>query len=477
MHPLLAFSLNPFSWIGGAILDGIESGATWAINELSQQIGQVTEVQLTGASFAGSWQAAEAVILIVVVPVFLGSVIWEALHLRLNGIARAVLHLALGGFAVGITLPVTQGFADIVQYLCAAALAAGGGPSTLGDATAKVAGSMALASPGAPGAVVGLIGCVLIFLTFVLWCELVFASAATYLAVAFVGIGFSVSSTKWGRDLTRRLVEITLALMLVPLIVTMVLIIGANLVAHAPSGSPANDLTGTIEGVVLIGLGTLALPVALRITHVAGDALIVAGSTMRLAGKGASFGLNAAKVGALQGRGGGGGGSSLPPVSGADRSGGGEWPGYEPFGAVGSTHGDASAASTGPSAGRTSGPGRTNGPGGDRQSTAASSGGRDDPTPASPVPGPAPTPTPGDDVEGAVDARAPFPPSSHGPHLSQPQGPTGLDPDDGPTSPVPPAPHPANPPAATPPSATPPSPPHLPIDDPPAGSDDPEDRP
>jgi hypothetical protein len=473
VHPLLAFSLNPFSWIGGAILDGIASGATWAINELSQQIGQVTEVQLTGASFAGSWQAAEAVILIVVVPVFLGSVIWEALHLRLNGIARAVVHLALGGFAVGITLPVAQGFADIVQYLCAAALAAGGGPSTLGDATAKIAGSMALASPGAPGAMVGLVGCVLIFLTFVLWCELVFASAATYLAVAFVGIGFSVSSAKWGRDLTRRLVEVTLALMLVPLIVTMVLIIGANLVTHAPSGSPANDLTGTIEGVVLIGLGTLALPVALRITHVAGDALVVAGSTMRLAGKGASFGLNAAKVGALQGRGGGGGGgSSLPSVSAADRSGGGEWPGYEPFGAVGSARGGASAASAGPPAGPTSGPGRTDAPDGDQHSPPSESGGPDGPAPTSPMPGPTPVPGPGATDEGAVDATAPFPPPPHDPHLPPPEGPAGSGTDDGPTSPVPTAPH-----SATPPSATPPSPPRPPIEEPPAGPDEPEDRP
>jgi hypothetical protein len=463
VHPLLAFSLNPFSWIGGAILDGIASGATWAINELSQQIGQVTEVQLTGASFAGSWQAAEAVILIVVVPVFLGSVIWEALHLRVGGIARAVVHLALGGFAVGITLPVAQGFADIVQYLCAAALAAGGGPSTLGDATAKIAGSMALASPGAPGAMVGLVGCVLIFLTFVLWCELVFASAATYLAVAFVGIGFSVSSTKWGRDLTRRLVEITLALMLVPLIVTMVLIIGANLVAHAPSGSPANDLTGTIEGVVLIGLGTLALPVALRITHVAGDALMVAGSTMRLAGKGASFGLNAAKVGALQGRGGGGGGGgSLPPVPSADRSGGGEWPGYEPFGAVGSTGGGTTAASADRSAEPTSGPGPANTGGGDLQSPSSASGGQGDPAPTAPMP--APTATSG---EGADDTTAPVPPPSgplDGPHLSQSQDPIGSGTDDLPASSVPPAP----------PSATPPSPPRLPIDDPSAESDEPE---
>lgn len=474
MHPLLAFSLNPFSWIGGAILDGIASGATWAINELSQQIGQVTEVQLTGASFVGSWQAAEAVILIVVVPVFLGSVIWEALHLRVGGIARAVVHLALGGFAVGITLPVAQGFADIVQYLSAAALAAGGGPSTLGDATAKIAGSMALASPGAPGAMVGLVGCVLIFLTFVLWCELVFASAATYLAVAFVGIGFSVSSAKWGRDLARRLVEITLALMLVPLIVTMVLIIGANLVTHAPSGSPASDLTGTIEGVVLIGLGTLALPVALRITHVAGDALIVAGSTMRLAGKGASFGLNAAKVGALQGRGGGGGGgagSSLPPVSSADRSGGGEWPGYEPFGAVGSTPSGATAAAA-PPAGPTSGPGRTDAPGSDHQSPPSGSGGSGGPAPTSPMPGPTPMPGPGATDEGAVDAAAPFPPPPHGPDLSQRHGPTGLGTDEGPISPVPTAPH-----STTPPSATPPSPPRPPIDDPPAGPDEPEDRP
>jgi hypothetical protein len=193
---------------------------------------------------------------------------------------RAVLGLALAA----------------VDGLCATVVAAGiGGPAGYARALERMRGLLGVGLGGATGldglggtgtrstllvvAVVGL-------LAFVIWVELAVRAALVYLLVAFVPVAlaglFWSATARWAR----RLAETLAAVVLAQLVITVVMVLAAAALGSPGGGSPnATGAAGAgtavdrlAVGLALLLLGSLALPMTLRVVPPVLEAAAVAGS-------------------------------------------------------------------------------------------------------------------------------------------------------------------------------------------------------
>lgn len=322
--------------IGSAIAAGVRSIAAWAMNTFLHALVATTMPHLTGGWFSGAWKGEVAVALAFAAPCILAGAIQSLIHGEPGDMAmRLVSGTAIVVVVLGAGRVIIEGLIVAVNGACTMLLDLGaGGPAHVvavwGTVVAlKAAGGM-LATQSAGPAV--LIGIVIILTALAIWIELATRMALIYLLVAFAPLAVVGVYWHWGARWARRLGEVLVAVVLSQLVITTVFVIGTDAMAgvgtsvvHLAPGAAVGALA-TAVGMML--LGTVALPVALRVApHVTTSALEAGSVPLGAAAariKGSASRLTATKAGGGGPDGGGGGdgpgGSSKPLRSAGPRS-------------------------------------------------------------------------------------------------------------------------------------------------------------
>jgi hypothetical protein len=136
-------------------------------------------------------------------------------------------------------------------------------------------------------------------LAFIIWVELAVRAALLLLLAAFVPLALSglfwSATARW----TRRLLETLAAVLLAPLIITMVMVL-ATATLTAPVGGVGQGVDHAAVALALLFLGTLGLPLTFRLIPLVVEAAVVTGagaSVARRAQRGATRLAAAAPVG------------------------------------------------------------------------------------------------------------------------------------------------------------------------------------
>jgi len=265
--------------IGAAFTAGLRDLAGWMFGHMTAALQATTEVHLDGW-FTGPWRAMIAVAAVFAVPILLVGVTGEILAGRPTGALR---HGVLAPLAIAPLLLVARAglqlVLDLVDGACALVVHAGiGGADGYARALTHFGGSLGLAAPvpGLSGVVLALVLLVVAVLSFVIWIELAVRAALIYLIVAFIPLAlaglFWSATSRW----TRRLVEILAAVVLTQLVITVVMVLAAAALAHPATGL-ASGIDTVAVGIALLLLGSLALPLTLRVVPLAAEAAAVTG--------------------------------------------------------------------------------------------------------------------------------------------------------------------------------------------------------
>jgi hypothetical protein len=268
------------SALGHAIVEGMTAAATWALGGLTDALNATTGVDFTGSGFATAWGAARAVAVIVGLPVFFIALIQAVIQgsMAILGRVAAMLPLAAIGMLVGLVA--AQGYAALVSVASKTMIAASG--DTPAKALGKIAAAMLAAAPGgfgAPLVMLVLLAAVVLVASMIIWIELSVAHGAAYLVMVFIPVGLAVSTWGVGQRFLRRLAEVLVALLSVPFVITAAMVVSGALISQGTFalGTPGSQVALLTQGVIVLLLGTLALPATMRLTHLAADAAVVAG--------------------------------------------------------------------------------------------------------------------------------------------------------------------------------------------------------
>jgi hypothetical protein len=167
-----------------------------------------------------------------------------------NGCCALVVQLGIGG---------SGGFAHSLDQMRHVLGVSGGG------------------APGTNGVALLFVVLITAFLCFVIWIELAVRAALVYLLAAFIPLAlaglFWSATARW----TRRLLEVLAAVILAQLVITVVMVLAA-----AALGGQADGLAAGIDqvavGLALLFLGTLGLPMTLRLLPHVVEASVAAGT-------------------------------------------------------------------------------------------------------------------------------------------------------------------------------------------------------
>jgi hypothetical protein len=281
--------------LGRALTGGVQSLAGWSFSRMIDALLATTRVDL-GGWFAGPWRAMLAVGAALGLPVLLVGVAGEVLAGRPARALRrgVVLPILLGPVllaaraALGLALAAVDG-------PCATVVAIGiGGPDGYARALERMRGllGVGLVGVGGLGGLPGspqptlLVVAVVGLLAFVVWVELAVRAALVYLLVAFVPVAlaglFWSATARWAR----RLAETLAAVVLAQLVITVVMVLAAATLGGADGAGP--DPVGRAGvgaavdrlavGLGLLLLGSLALPMTLRMLPPVLEAAAVAGT-------------------------------------------------------------------------------------------------------------------------------------------------------------------------------------------------------
>ena len=249
----------------------MQSVAAWAFDGMTKALLATTQVNL-GGWFDAPWRAMLAVAAILAIPVLLVGVGAEVIAGRPAAAARRGTDPARGRPLVLAARAVLGLVLAVVNGCCALVVQLGvGGPTGFGHALDRMRHLLGVSGAGAPGASgVSLLLVVVVtaFLCFVIWIELAVRAAMVYLLAAFIPLAlaglFWSATARW----TRRLLEVLAAVILAQLVITVVMVLAA-----AAIGGHADGLAAGIDqvavGLALLFLGTLGLPMTMRlIPHV-----------------------------------------------------------------------------------------------------------------------------------------------------------------------------------------------------------------
>jgi hypothetical protein len=178
----------------------------------------------------------------------------------------------------------------VVNGACAELVDLGiGGPSGYREALFNMhslfgLGTVSLASPLLVGPALVLTSIVVALLAFIIWIELALRAALIYLLAAFIPLAlaglFWSATARW----TRRLLETLLAIVLSQLVITAVMVLAA-----ASLKAPASGLSAGADqvavGLALLFLGSLGLPMTMRLIPAVAEASIAAGTGALAAGR------------------------------------------------------------------------------------------------------------------------------------------------------------------------------------------------
>jgi hypothetical protein len=274
------------SALGRVLTGGVQSIAGWAFDGMTNALLATTQVDL-GGWFDAPWKAMLAVAATLSIPVLLLGVAAEVMAGRpAAALRRGVLIPLAVGPALLASRAVLGLLLAVVNGCCALVVRLGiGGPGGFGTALDRMRHVLGVTGPGVPGtggAALLFVVLVTAFLSFVIWIELAVRAALVYLLAAFIPLAlaglFWSATARW----TRRLLEVLAAVVLAQLVITVVMVLAA-----AALGGHADGLAGGIDqvavGLALLFLGTLGLPMTLRLLPHVVEASVAAGTGAAMA--------------------------------------------------------------------------------------------------------------------------------------------------------------------------------------------------
>jgi hypothetical protein len=248
---------------------------------LSDALLATTTVPL-GASFDGPWRAMLAVAALLALPILLAGVTTEVLAGRPGqAVRRGVLLPLLIGPVLLAARAVLGLLVVLVQGACGLMVKVGlGGNQGFAEGIDRMRQVLGVATgPADPLGVGSSLVVVLIggLLAFIIWVELAVRAALLLLLAAFVPL--ALSGLFWSRTArwTRRLLESLAAVLLAPLVITMVMVL-ATATLTAPVDGLAQGVDHAALALALLFLGTLGLPLTFRLVPLVVEAAAVTGA-------------------------------------------------------------------------------------------------------------------------------------------------------------------------------------------------------
>jgi hypothetical protein len=261
--------------------DAIHGFASSMFARLSDALIATTAAPL-GDSFEAPWRAMVSVAALFAVPILLAGVTSEVLAGRP---AQAVRRGVLLPLLIGPVLLLSRGLLGLldtlVQHACGLLVQTGlGGSGGFAQGIDHVRQVIGIATgPADPTGAGASLAVVLVagVLAFIIWVELAVRAALLVLLAAFVPL--ALSGLFWSRTArwTRRLLESLAAVLLAPLVITMVMVL-ATATLTAPASSPGQGLDQAAVALALLFLGTLGLPLTFRMVPLVVEAAVVAGA-------------------------------------------------------------------------------------------------------------------------------------------------------------------------------------------------------
>jgi hypothetical protein len=263
------------------VSDAVNSFTSWVFAQLSEALLATTSVPL-GDSFDGPWRAMLAVSAVFALPILLAGVIHEVLLGRPDqALRRGVLYpLAIGPVllasraVIGLLVAVVQGACGLLVEV---GLGSKGG---FAEGIDQIRQTLGVATgPADPVGASSSLVVVLIagVLAFIIWVELAVRAALVLLLAAFVPLAlagmFWQATSAW----TRRILECLAAVLLAPLVITMVMVL-ATATLTSDSAGLGEGINRAAIALALLFLGTLGLPLTFRLIPHVVEAAVVAGA-------------------------------------------------------------------------------------------------------------------------------------------------------------------------------------------------------
>jgi hypothetical protein len=260
---------------------GVHGFASSMFARLSDALLDTTAVPL-GPSFDAPWRAMLAVAAVFALPILLAGVASEVLAGRpAQALRRGVLLPVMVGPAL-LAARAVLGLVDaLVQGACGLMVQVGvGGQGGFAEGLDRIRQALGVATGPADPLGIGsslLVVLVGALLAFVIWVELAVRAALVLLLAAFVPMAlaglFWSATARW----TRRLLESLAAVLLAPLVITMVMVL-ATATLTAPVDGLAQGTNHAAVALALLFLGTLGLPLTFRLVPLVVEAAVVAGA-------------------------------------------------------------------------------------------------------------------------------------------------------------------------------------------------------
>jgi hypothetical protein len=280
--------------VGGSLTSALQRLVGQAVHgfassmfaHLSDALLATTTVPL-GATFDAPWRAMLAVAALFALPILLAGVTTEVLAGRPGqAVRRGVLLPLLIGPVLLAARTVLTLLVALVQGACGLMVQIGlGGEQGFAEGIDAMRQALGVATgPADPSGAGASLVVVLIagMLAFVIWVELAVRAALLLLLAAFVPL--ALSGLFWSRTArwTRRLLESLAAVLLAPLVITMVMVL-ATATLTAPAGGLAQGINQAAIALALLFLGTLGLPLTFRLVPLVVEAAVVTGAGANVA--------------------------------------------------------------------------------------------------------------------------------------------------------------------------------------------------
>ncbi|MDP3713771.1 MAG: hypothetical protein Q8R60_14950 [Mycobacteriales bacterium] len=270
------------------ISQAIHGFASSMFARLSEALLDTTAVPL-GPSFDAPWRAMLAVAALFALPILLAGVTTEVLAGRpAQALRRGVLLPLLIGPVLLASRAVLGLLVALVQGACGLMVEIGiGGEGGFAEGLDRMRQALGVAvGPADPLGVTSSLVVVLFggLLAFIIWVELALRAAMLLLLAAFVPLALSglfwSATARW----TRRLLESLAAVLLAPLVITMVMVLAAATLT-APVDGVAQGVNHAAVALALLFLGTLGLPMTFRLVPLVVEAAVVAGAGATVASR------------------------------------------------------------------------------------------------------------------------------------------------------------------------------------------------
>ncbi|MCW2599463.1 MAG: hypothetical protein JWM02_1292 [Frankiales bacterium] len=268
------------------VSDAIQSFASYVFAQLSKALLATTAVPLD-KSFDAPWRAMVTVAALFALPILLIGVTSEILAGRPGQALRrgVALPLLIGPVLLASRAAVALVVA-VIQGLCGVLVQVGlGGNQGFAEGLDRMRKVLGVATgPADPTGAGASLVVVLVagLLAFVIWIELAVRAALVLLLAAFVPLALSglfwSATARW----TRRLLESLAAVLLAPLVITMVMVL-ATATLTAPADGLAQGIDHAAIALALLFLGTLGLPLTFRLIPHVVEAAVVTGAGASIA--------------------------------------------------------------------------------------------------------------------------------------------------------------------------------------------------